>query len=1560
MVSYSSLDTTSYFNQSSDFRPPSAPTTNTPDSMSLQPRPSTHASAGETQQHFKDIFNNHIGLTVADLFQHATCHQPLDLSCHPPNHPSIIQASSDQRSLILALQNQQTRSSPLTNQDEPSPPSNNQKNLTINTSLGFETPHQSTPAHPQSSNHLGQLTPVEPRPPQHSNGLAASNDRPSLTPPAPGASSLFSSNCASISPHSNHHNNSSHEEQGLSSAPGSSLPRSPQTDSSISSRHTEHSDHITTPNGEVAFSSSTAQQPTAVLSRQVASGPRGGQARGSFESAFASRPNGSNNNFNFSSAQSHPFQAFSDFNHAAHHSQGALGLVPKLESNTSNSSPTEFGQKIFTDTRRTSTNPGSPQLTSVESAPTSAAAPPMWAQSANISYPVSGEAYNHSQPCQIFFTSQSIIPPAQSLPTTDHGNSATNTDHSKSAEPSPFALNHPGTSPSTAGWSADELNENQPSSAAVPGNPPVADNHQLFSFPPSHLSTQAFAPSSVSVDHSFKFGERAGVSNSNSLGLLPPYTQPRASYMEKIPENLVVLGEPGSAGLSKLTSHPSEETGHNAVEKRYRNNINSHIAALADLVPALQHLRSLPSAATSRRHSSQFIVSTSAIGKIPVGLVDGVKAATKLSKGNILSKSVDYMRHLLRVREELKEDIEDLKHVIMSRVKGGDELICQWEKHVKSKSPERQRQRMLEQSQGEDEGDEDDEMHDSNNKKTNGAHHGNNGPNPSKKRKLTDLKIGDTNKLKGGKMYGKVMRKNTHSCDFRHQHLGPANPESMILASEPLPPCSNPGSFAPNSANGRQEPLNRMNHDLVDELDVLREPPSNYHHQFITPQHNNVQCHDYSHLQSSGFSSDFMGHPFAPVPPPEPRSQQATGHPTRPLLAVFMGLSFALGSGYNYHQTRRRYSDGQETWESPAQSHFPEQGCTPPSIPSSLPQGFKSHRNAIPGRGQRLLNATQTTQIPHTSFSQAGLNAMSIASIIWTLMFIFKPEFVMNFFTPGRLRQAKRRSKAKRPVLIPGVGNGSEDEDESDEAGSDGNHSFIPIDSSSLFRGGDDDEKVLVGSSRKPGRLQYHRLCVMTSSPNNWGSLLLELSKESARTAGILVWGEVIEKMADLDRNNHQEGKRARIRKIKTVLAWMRIAEIESSWAFGWSSFLKRLHTVLKLHNLNRTLDWRDRVTREELDRGKISGVLALSLKTLFGESNRLSPMLWHKAVAAHKRDRLAIKSAKGTESILPASNYRPSAQRVAEESWLNEALSLEYEQACELLAEKGENYRLMSAVVGDFGGSRGWSPLKQIVESRAELELIEIWSRIFVSMITKTCPVEKTPRDGRIGRSQFGLDGGLAELPTRLEEAGAPYALQVSQGRKQVEQSIERICRLRLGCGSAVGRMARVTRGMWAMAFGKREVAVEVGHELKRDLGEADDEIGCVGPYLELVLRTRLPNKRMAERSNSTLDKLAKMTIDWLLIRREHVILNLITGPSQRSLQETSERKKTLKIKCLELSRILNLAILESQRNRELNARSTKQSDEAIQAGEAREFDLRTAIEECQRSVFVIENQTF
>ncbi|KAI7946148.1 hypothetical protein MJO29_012536 [Puccinia striiformis f. sp. tritici] len=54
--------------------------------------------------------------------------------------------------------------------------------------------------------------------------------------------------------------------------------------------------------------------------------------------------------------------------------------------------------------------------------------------------------------------------------------------------------------------------------------------------------------------------------------------------------------------IDLLPSYLQPDTSITAVEKQYRNSINSQIAALADLVPALQHLRSLHSGATSRRH----------------------------------------------------------------------------------------------------------------------------------------------------------------------------------------------------------------------------------------------------------------------------------------------------------------------------------------------------------------------------------------------------------------------------------------------------------------------------------------------------------------------------------------------------------------------------------------------------------------------------------------------------------------------------------------------------------------------------------------------------------------------------------------------------------------------------------------------------------------------------------------------------------------------------------------------------------------------------------------------
>lgn len=108
---------------------------------------------------------------------------------------------------------------------------------------------------------------------------------------------------------------------------------------------------------------------------------------------------------------------------------------------------------------------------------------------------------------------------------------------------------------------------------------------------------------------------------------------------------------------------PSEK-GHNAVERRYRNNINNHIATLRDIVPALRHLKPLPSMPASRRRASQFSLPTSIQAPTPAGLIDGIPAAKTLSKGTILGKSVEYIQFLQVARGDLIEDLDMFEQVV--------------------------------------------------------------------------------------------------------------------------------------------------------------------------------------------------------------------------------------------------------------------------------------------------------------------------------------------------------------------------------------------------------------------------------------------------------------------------------------------------------------------------------------------------------------------------------------------------------------------------------------------------------------------------------------------------------------------------------------------------------------------------------------------------------------------------------------------------------------------------------------------------------------------------------
>lgn len=126
----------------------------------------------------------------------------------------------------------------------------------------------------------------------------------------------------------------------------------------------------------------------------------------------------------------------------------------------------------------------------------------------------------------------------------------------------------------------------------------------------------------------------------------------------------------GADSLVPLTPAMKQQkkVAHNAIERRYRNNINDRIAQLRNAVPALRHLR--PKKTASSRKSRK------AGG--PDELVDGVAAATKLNKATILGKATEYIKYLKGRELRLVAEVTGLRELVRS-LEGGEELLELWE-----------------------------------------------------------------------------------------------------------------------------------------------------------------------------------------------------------------------------------------------------------------------------------------------------------------------------------------------------------------------------------------------------------------------------------------------------------------------------------------------------------------------------------------------------------------------------------------------------------------------------------------------------------------------------------------------------------------------------------------------------------------------------------------------------------------------------------------------------------------------------------------------------------------
>lgn len=134
---------------------------------------------------------------------------------------------------------------------------------------------------------------------------------------------------------------------------------------------------------------------------------------------------------------------------------------------------------------------------------------------------------------------------------------------------------------------------------------------------------------------------------------------------------------PSSSGSNASGQSPSDsgaawskKVAHNAIERRYRSNINDRIAGLRDVVPALREMRPRGGPRRRRRNKAE-----------KEELVDGVAAATKMSKATVLSKATEYICYLKSREVQLDREVNALQMLVRS-LEGGEELLAAWNAEV--------------------------------------------------------------------------------------------------------------------------------------------------------------------------------------------------------------------------------------------------------------------------------------------------------------------------------------------------------------------------------------------------------------------------------------------------------------------------------------------------------------------------------------------------------------------------------------------------------------------------------------------------------------------------------------------------------------------------------------------------------------------------------------------------------------------------------------------------------------------------------------------------------------
>ncbi|RCH91971.1 hypothetical protein CU098_001411, partial [Rhizopus stolonifer] len=132
-----------------------------------------------------------------------------------------------------------------------------------------------------------------------------------------------------------------------------------------------------------------------------------------------------------------------------------------------------------------------------------------------------------------------------------------------------------------------------------------------------------------------------------------------------------------------------KKVAHNAIERRYRNNINDRIRELKNVVPALYKAR-------IREKGEDDDSSESGGEEGSDEIVEGVEVAKKLNKATILRKATEYIKFLKNTNKSTEQENLILQQIIAQMPGGNDVLsrfLCQKREFAKSEQERLARER---------------------------------------------------------------------------------------------------------------------------------------------------------------------------------------------------------------------------------------------------------------------------------------------------------------------------------------------------------------------------------------------------------------------------------------------------------------------------------------------------------------------------------------------------------------------------------------------------------------------------------------------------------------------------------------------------------------------------------------------------------------------------------------------------------------------------------------------------------------------------------------------------